>query len=107
MPRGRPGFTVEEWDLYIRAGMAIQDEIGALAVAHKDGIAKGKREGLVEGKREGIVEGKREGLLRGIETACELLGIEISEARRAELNGLTVAELEALLAKIRGERRWS
>lgn len=84
------GFTVEEWDLYIRAGMAIQDEIGALAIAHKEGIAAGKREGL----------------LRGIETACDLLGIAISEARRRELEGLDTAGLDARLARIREERRW-
>lgn len=96
------GFTVEEWDLYIRAGMAIQDERGALSVARNEG----KQEGKVEGKREGLAEGKREGLLDGIEVACDLLGIEISGGRRREIDGLDVAGLKALLAKIRAEKRW-
>lgn len=39
------GFTEEEWDAYIRAGMAIQDERGALALAEKQGKAEGKAEG--------------------------------------------------------------
>lgn len=97
------GFTVEEWDLYIRAGMAIQDERGALSVARNEG----KQQGKVEGKREGLAEGKREGLLDGIEAACDLLGIEISGERRREIDGLDVAGLKALLAKIRAEKRWS
>ena len=101
------GFTVEEWDLYIRAGMAIQDERGALSVARNEGKQEGKQEGLAEGKREGLAEGKREGLLDGIEAACDLLGIEISGARRREIDGLDVAGLKALLAKIRAEKRWS
>lgn len=43
-------FTDEEWDTYIRAGMAIQDERGALSLAHK----QGRREGVQEGLRASI-----------------------------------------------------
>ncbi|MFT3776107.1 MAG: Rpn family recombination-promoting nuclease/putative transposase [Minicystis sp.] len=38
------GFTEEEWDAYIRAGMAIQDERGALALAERQGKEEGARE---------------------------------------------------------------
>lgn len=36
-------FTDEEWDAYIRAGMAIQDERGALSLARKEGRQEGLR----------------------------------------------------------------
>jgi predicted transposase/invertase (TIGR01784 family) len=39
-------FTVDEWDAYIRAGMAIQDKRGALSLARKQGFEKGFNEGL-------------------------------------------------------------
>ncbi|HZF51140.1 MAG TPA: Rpn family recombination-promoting nuclease/putative transposase [Polyangiaceae bacterium] len=80
------GFTTEEWDAYIRAGMAIQDERGALSLAEK--------------------QGEKRGLRRGIETACEILGIELSEERREKLYGLDVPALDVLLKTIRAERRW-
>jgi predicted transposase/invertase (TIGR01784 family) len=37
------GFTEEEWDEYIREGMAIQDERGALSLAKKEGVQEGAR----------------------------------------------------------------
>jgi hypothetical protein len=40
------GFTEEEWDAYIRAGMAIQDDRGALSLARKEGKAEGLQQGL-------------------------------------------------------------
>lgn len=39
-------FTDEEWDAYIRAGMAIQDERGALSLARKQGLKEGKQDAL-------------------------------------------------------------
>ncbi|HYO59049.1 Rpn family recombination-promoting nuclease/putative transposase [Archangium sp.] len=60
------GFTEEEWDAYIRAGMAIQDERGALSQARKEGreegLQKGLQEGLQKGLQEGLQKGKEEGL---------------------------------------------
>jgi predicted transposase/invertase (TIGR01784 family) len=35
-------FNREEWDAYIRAGMAIQNERGALSLAHREGETKGE-----------------------------------------------------------------
>jgi hypothetical protein len=66
--------------------MAIQDERGALSLAEK--------------------QGEKRGLRRGIETACEILGIELSEERREKLYGLDVPALDVLLKTIRAERRW-
>jgi flagellar biosynthesis/type III secretory pathway protein FliH len=53
------GFTEEEWDAYIRAGMAIQDERGALSLASKQGRAEGRQEGKQEGRQQGRQEGMR------------------------------------------------
>ena len=79
-------FTTEEWDAYIAAGMAIQNERGALSVARK--------------------EGRGEGIRSGIETACELLGIEIDAGRRAQIDALGTDALQALLDHLRRERRF-
>jgi predicted transposase/invertase (TIGR01784 family) len=79
-------FTKEEWDQYIASGMAIQNERGALALARK--------------------EGRVEGLRVGIEALCEALGVELTPARRAQLDALDVAGHEALLERLRQDRRW-
>jgi hypothetical protein len=75
-------FTAAEWDAYIAAGMAIQNERGALSLAHK------------------------EGLRLGIEALCEALGIELTNERQRELHALDTAGLKGLLARLGSERRW-
>jgi len=35
-------FTTAEWDAYIAAGMAIQNERGALSLAHREGREEGR-----------------------------------------------------------------
>jgi predicted transposase/invertase (TIGR01784 family) len=45
------GFTEEEWEAYIRAGMALQDERGALALARKEGVQEGVQQGEQRGAR--------------------------------------------------------
>jgi predicted transposase/invertase (TIGR01784 family) len=79
-------FTAEEWDLYIRAGMAIQDERGALSMAHKQGLAEGRRQ--------------------AIEDLCELLGIELTAERRAALVGMGAEALDELRGRIKSGRGW-
>ncbi|QRN95243.1 Rpn family recombination-promoting nuclease/putative transposase [Archangium violaceum] len=65
------GFTEEEWDAYIRAGMAIQDERGALSLARKEGRAEGLQAGLrasirkVLGKRGLALSAQQEAHLEG------------------------------------------
>jgi predicted transposase/invertase (TIGR01784 family) len=76
-------FTKEEWDAYIAAGMAIQDE------------------------REALSQARKEGLRLGIEALCEALGIELTAERRAHLDALDAAGHDALLARLRAERRWA
>ncbi len=50
--------------------------------------------------------GHKKGLLTAVETACDLLGIDLDEDRRAHLDKLDAAGLESLLARIRTERRF-
>ncbi|MCK6587015.1 MAG: hypothetical protein L6Q76_05460, partial [Polyangiaceae bacterium] len=47
-----------------------------------------------------------EGLKKGIESLCEVLNIELSPEQRSHLDGLDAAGLDALLTKVRTERRW-
>jgi hypothetical protein len=70
------------------------------------GIEQGLEQGRQEGRREGRDEGRREGLVQGIELACSVLGIDLTEERRGELASLDVAGLEARMARLQAERRW-
>jgi predicted transposase/invertase (TIGR01784 family) len=81
------GFTASEWDAYILAGIAIQNERGALAVAEK--------------------RGREDGLRQGIEALCGALGIELTDERRRDLARLDAARLEGLLARLGQHKRWS
>jgi predicted transposase/invertase (TIGR01784 family) len=87
-------FTVSEWDPYILAGIAIQNQRGALAVAEKRGREDARRRGLEDGLRQSI------------EALCDALGIELTEPRRRELASLSVEELKALLARLGQSKSW-
>lgn len=80
--------------------------IDAKTESWRDGLAEGRRDGLTEGRRDGLAEGETKGLRHGVEVACDLLGIDLTEARRAHLGTLDAAGLEALLSQIRALRRW-
>lgn len=104
------GFSESEWDAYIRAGIALQDERGALSLAQKQGELKGERRGHAKGKREGLEEGKREGLEEGLRSAvkaiCAVLDIGLSEAQQKKLERCPAKELEALLAYLQSKKQW-
>lgn len=87
-------FTVAEWDAYILAGMAIQNERGALAFAEKRGRKEGRQEGL------------HEGLRRAIETTCGILGVELDEERRRALLALDANALTERLQRIQAHGGW-
>ncbi|MCX4245748.1 Rpn family recombination-promoting nuclease/putative transposase [Paraliomyxa miuraensis] len=80
------GFTKAEWEAYILAGIAIQNERGALVVAEQ--------------------RGRTQGLRQGVQSLCRALRIELTEERRRELFGLGPRELEALLARLEAQGRW-
>ena len=81
------GFTAAEWDAYILAGMAIQNERGALAFAER--------------------RGREDGLRHGIEALCGVLGIDLTDDRRRELARLDAAGLSSLLARLKERRSWT
>jgi len=103
-------FSEQEREAYRK----IQDEIdAALNLAEQAerrgearGEARGKAAGLREGKEAGEREGEARGLRAAVETACDLLGIELTEARKAHLAGLDVAGLEALRQHLKLHRSW-
>jgi predicted transposase/invertase (TIGR01784 family) len=85
------GFTTAEWDAYILAGIAIQNERGALAVAEKRGEQRGREAGL----------------RRGVELLCRALGIELTDDKKREIENLSAAELEALLTRLDERKTWT
>jgi len=85
------GFTADEWDAYILAGIAIQNERGALAVAEKRGHQAGREAGLRQ----------------GIEALCQVLGIDLTDEYRFELARLDAAGLATLLARLQQRRSWT
>jgi uncharacterized protein len=85
---------------------AREGEVRGKAEGLREGEAKGLREGKAEGLREGEARGKAEGLRAAVLDLCELLGIEPTEAQRAQLGAMGVGELEALRAAIKQRRCW-
>ena len=70
------------------------------------GVAEGKAQGVAEGKAEGEVEGKAAALRELIPELCQLLGIELDPARRAQLEASGLAELQALNRALLSQRAW-
>jgi predicted transposase/invertase (TIGR01784 family) len=93
------GFTAAEWDAYILAGIAIQNERGALSFAEKRGKQLGREEGLREGEQRGLQQ--------AVEALCDVLGLELTDERRRELTNLDAVGLAALLARLRERRSWA
>jgi len=81
------GITYGEWDAYILAGIAIQNERGALAVAEQ--------------------RGELRGLWQGVESLCRAPGIELTAEHRRELASLNATELAALLARLEERKIWT
>jgi hypothetical protein len=88
-------FLVGEWDVYIDAGMAVQNKRGALAVAEK------------RGREIGLRQGREAGLRQSIEALCDVLDIELTDARRHELASLDATGLRALLARLGQHKHWA
>ena len=90
-------FSRQEWDAYIAAGMAIQNERGALSLALKEGHAKGK----LEGKLEGEITAKRDAVLRLLARG----GVALTDEDRARILECTeVATLDLWFDNALGAR---
>jgi hypothetical protein len=72
----------------------------------KRGLKKGLEKGLKKGREEGREEGLEKGLRVAVADLCELLGIKLGVARRARLEAMSVAELEALRNVLKQTKRW-
>ncbi len=99
-------FTVDEWDAYIRAGMAIQNERGMLALAQKEGEQRGEKRGEKRGIKKGIEEGRRIELQQAIRDVCELLSIPLTDNKSAHLDTLDADGLTRLRDQIKQTKRW-
>ena len=111
-------FTLEEWDEYIAAGMAIQNERGLMAQAKKEGRdeglkeghEKGLDEGLKEGHEKGLDEGLTIGLAKGLRQAirdlCDVLDVPCTPERNAQLERLDIGGLSALRDQIKSTKTW-
>jgi len=77
-------FSSAEWDAYDRTKVAEQDARGAISLAVRQGLEQGLR--------------------RHIADVCELLAVPLE--RRAAIDAMTGEQLEALLARLKRDRRW-
>ena len=68
--------------------------------------AEGRAEGLREGEAKGREQGEAKGLRVAIADLCDLLGLPLDDARRAELDAADLPALEALRAELKRSRRW-
>ncbi len=64
--------------------------------------AEGKAEGFAEGHRFG----RSEGLRQSIHDLCEVLAIELTAEREAQIHGSSDAELTSLREHLKRDRRW-
>ena len=70
-------FNRQEWDAYIAASMAIQNERGALSLA--------RREGRDEGRTEGRTEGETAASARAVLAVLRVRGIAVADAARERI----------------------
>ncbi|MEZ4295150.1 MAG: hypothetical protein R3B70_09240 [Polyangiaceae bacterium] len=112
------GFTAAEWEAYVLAGIALQNERGALSVAERrgreQGLKDGREQGLQDGREQGLKDGREQGLKDGreqtlqfaIEGLCKVLAIELTEDRRRHLGSLDADGLTALFSELQERKAW-
>jgi predicted transposase/invertase (TIGR01784 family) len=88
------GFTAAEWEAYILAGIAIQNERGALSIAEK------------RGREQGLKDGREQGLRFGIEALCNVLAIDLTNERRRQMDGLDADGLTTLFTRLQQQKTW-
>jgi predicted transposase/invertase (TIGR01784 family) len=91
----------EELEIQTKRQMFIQDQIGAVSLAVKQGMELGKQEGIELGKQEGIELGKQEGIELGkqeekLEIVRNMLSQGLDSALIAQITGLSLEQIEGL-----------
>jgi len=87
------GFTLEEWESYERDKIALQDARGALTMAHRLGLERGRREGRAEGEAKGRAEGEAKGKAEAVLAVLAARGLEVTEEQRERLLSATNASV--------------
>ncbi|MEZ4294377.1 MAG: Rpn family recombination-promoting nuclease/putative transposase [Polyangiaceae bacterium] len=104
------GFTAAEWDAYILAGIALQNERGALSVAEKRGEARGeergRQQGLKDGREQGLKDGREQTLRFAIKGMCSLLAMNLTPEQTDHLDKLDADGLTALFAHLQERKAW-
>jgi predicted transposase/invertase (TIGR01784 family) len=101
------GFTAAEWEAYILAGIAIQNERGALSVAEERGEKRGEERGEKRGREQGLKDGREQALRFAIEGLCNVLAIELTQERTRHLDGLDADGLTALFIHLKERKAWT
>jgi predicted transposase/invertase (TIGR01784 family) len=94
-------FSRDESEAYRRVFDEIQQARELAEEAGRKGEARGKEAGLRAGLRQGEAA-----LREAIGDLCELLGVELTAARQAQLAGLDLAGLQALRSALKSARAW-
>jgi predicted transposase/invertase (TIGR01784 family) len=100
------GFTAAEWEAYILAGIALQNERGALSVAEKRGEERGREQGLKDGREQGLKDGREQALRFAVIGLCNVLAIELSQERTRHLDSLDADGLTKLFADLQERKAW-
>lgn len=76
----------------------------------REGLAKGEAKGLAKGEARGLAKGEATGEAKGlreaVRVACRVLGVDLSEAREAEIEAMDSEALRGWLAEIERTRGW-
>ena len=78
------------------------------AYIHKEKLMQSElyRSIFAEGKQEGERNGLQQGLQQAIMDLCEILGIELTPERRAQIEQLDPAQLSGLRTHLKSARAW-
>ena len=93
------GTNPKAWDAPTIAGAQIP---GVVRLASPVGRRLKIDDGQAAGKAEGEAKGQREAMA----DLCEVLGIELTEGRRAQLDALDLDGLNALRTHLKTHRGW-
>jgi predicted transposase/invertase (TIGR01784 family) len=108
----------EEWTEYEREKMAEQDYRGGITLAEtraerrglEKGLEKGEKLSLEKGEKLGLEKGEKLGLEKGLRNAiqdlCEILGVDLTDERRAQMEQMDLVQLGGLRSHLKETRTW-